>query len=387
MGALGALPHAGLQCLPRGRASPSLGPMAGLFDPITLRDLTLPNRLWLSPMCQYSCENLDGQVGEWHLTHLVPRALGGFGLLLTEATAVLPEGRISPQDAGIWNEAQRRAWQPVVSAVHRAGARIAVQLAHAGRKASTFRPWDRPSGSHGGGASIPVDDGGWVPRAPSPIPYPRYAEPSELTEREVDEVVRAFRDAAVRAVDAGFDAVEIHAAHGYLLHEFLSPLSNERTDAYGGSLEKRAKLAVDVVEAVRSAVDLPILVRVSATDWTEGGLVVEDFAEVGKWLRRAGADLIDVSSGANVPAKIPVGPAYQTPLATQIRESAGIPVGTVGFIDDPALADAIIREERADAVLVARAALRDPMLPLRWAHELGADGPPWPPQYERAAWR
>nr|NLD41750.1 NADH:flavin oxidoreductase/NADH oxidase [Actinomycetales bacterium] len=304
--------------------------MAGLFDPITLRDLTLPNRLWLAPMCQYSCEGLDGQVGEWHSLHLTARALGGFGLLVTEATAVLPEGRISPQCAGLWNEAQRRAWQPVVESVHDAGAAIAVQLAHAGRKASTYRPWDRVSG---GSPSVPVDGGGWVARSPSPVAYPGFAEPSELSEREVGEVIRAFRDAAVRAADAGFDAVEVHAAHGYLLHQFLSPLSNHRTDAYGGTLENRARLAVEVVEAVRSAVDLPILVRVSATDWIRGGLLVDHVAELGRALRRAGADLIDVSSGGNAPAEIPVGPAYQTPLATEIREFAGIPVGTVGFID------------------------------------------------------
>lgn len=348
----------------------------------------MANRLWLAPMCQYSCENRDGLVGDWHRVHLVTRALGGFGLLITEATAVVPEGRISPQDAGIWGEAQRRAWQPVVDAVHEAGARIAVQLAHSGRKGSTYRPWDRPAGSFGGGASVPAEDGGWQTVAPSEIPYPGYAMPREMTEREVVEVVRDFRDAAVRAVDAGFDAVEIHAAHGYLLHQFLSPLSNEREDTYGGTPEKRAKLTVDVVEAVRSAVEVPVIVRVSATDWTEGGLVVEDFEEIGRWLRRAGADLIEVSSGANVPAKIPVGPAYHAPFATHIREAVGIPVGTVGMIEDAALADAIVREERADVVLIARGALRNPMLPLQWAHELGVTGgPAFPKQYERGAWR
>ena len=358
--------------------------MTQLFDPISMRDVELPNRLWLAPMCQYSCEHQDGQVGEWHLRHLTTLALGGYGLLITEATAVTPEGRISPQDAGIWNEAQRRAWAPVVDAVHEAGARIAVQLAHAGRKASTFRPWDRSEGSHGRGGSVPVGAGGWETVAPSPLAYPGYAEPRELTEREVGELVRAFRDAAVRAVDAGFDAVEIHAAHGYLLHQFLSPLSNEREDAYGGDEERRARFAVEVVEAVRSAVDIPILVRISATDWLEGGLQAEDFDRIGKWLRRAGADFIDVSSASLLPAKLPVGPAYQTPLATTVRAGAGLPVGTVGMIDDAALAEEIVAEERADVVLVARAALRNPNLPLAWAAELGQEGPQWPVQYERA---
>lgn len=361
--------------------------MAHLFDPITLRSTTFDSRLWLAAMCQYSCEERDGIVGEWHRTHLVSRALGGFRTIITEATAVVPEGRISPQCAGLWNEAQRRAWQPIVAAVHDAGAKVIVQLAHAGRKASTFRPWERTAGSPERAGSVPVDEGGWQTVAPSPLAYPGYAEPRELTEREVDGIVRAFRDAAVRAVDAGFDGVEVHAAHGYLLHQFLSPLSNQRDDAYGGTKEKRAKLAVDVVEAIRGAVDIPIIVRISATDWLEGGLTVEDFDEIGLWLRRAGADLIDVSSAAVLPAKIPVGPGYQVHLATHVRERAGVPTGAVGLITEAAQAEAILQEERADVVLVGRPALRDPYLPLRWAHELGAEnGPQWPPQYERGAW-
>lgn len=358
--------------------------MTQLFDPITLRNLELPNRLWLSPMCQYSCERMDGQVGAWHLRHLTTMAYGGYGLVITEATAVALEGRIAPQDAGIWNEAQRRAWAPVVDAVHEAGARIAVQLAHAGRKASTRRPWDRAGGSHGSGGSVPLEEGGWQTVAPSALGYPGYAEPRELSEREAGEIVRAFRDAAVRAVDAGFDAVEIHAAHGYLLHEFLSPLANTRDDSYGGDPERRARLAVDVVEAVRGAVDVPILVRISASDWLEGGLVPEDYHQIGRWLRRAGADLIDVSSASLLPAKLTVGPAFQTPFATSVREGAGIPVGTVGVIDDAALANSIVEDGRADVVLVARAALREPNLPLLWASQLGQEGPAWPVQYERA---
>lgn len=361
--------------------------MAHLFDPITLRDVEFGSRLWLSPMCQYSCEQQDGIVGDWHRTHLASRAFGGFRVLVTEATAVLPEGRISPEDAGIWNEAQRRAWQPVVAAVHAAGAKVVVQLAHAGRKASTWRPWERAAGSGGRGGAVPPEQGGWQPVAPSPLPYPGYADPRELTEREVGGVVRAFRDAAVRAVDAGFDAVEVHAAHGYLLHQFLSPLSNEREDRYGGSSENRARLAVEVVEAIRGAVDIPIIVRVSATDWLDGGLVVEDFDEIGLWLRRAGADLIDVSSAALLPAEIPVGPSYQAHFAKHIRESVGIPTGAVGFITEAEQAEGLLADGTADVVFVARAALRDPYLPLRWAHELGADnGPEWPKQYERAAW-
>lgn len=358
--------------------------MSELFSPIKLRDTEIKNRLWVAPMCQYSCDDSDGIVGAWHLRHYSTFAIGGFGMIITEATAVAPEGRITPFDAGIWNEQQSRAWQEIVAAVQAAGAKIAVQLQHAGRKGSSRAPWDPATPT--AGPSVPLQDGGWQTLAPSAIAFPGYEEPRELKASELIEIVAAFRDAALRAVDAGFDAVEVHAAHGYLLHQFLSPLTNHRQDSYGGSLENRARLAVEVVEAIRSAVQIPIIVRVSATDWVEGGLQVDDFGEVGRWLRHAGADLIDVSSGANVPAQIPVGPAYQTPFATQIREEAGIPVSTVGLIDSAELADSIV-PDRADVVLVARGALRDPLLPLRWAHQLKVEnGPVWPKQYLRGAW-
>ncbi len=362
-----------------------------LFSPLTLRGTTVRNRVWLAPMCQYSA--VDGVPGEWHLVHLGALASGGFGLLLTEATAVLPEGRITPQDTGLWSDAQVPAWARVVDFVHARGALVGVQLAHAGRKASTYRPWDERVGT------VPADEGGWPTLGPSALAFPGYEAPDAMTQRDVDAVVQAFADAARRALAAGFDTVEVHAAHGYLLHEFLSPLSNERSDRYGGPLANRARLLLEVVDAVRGVwpADRPVLVRVSATDWTPGGLTVEEVATVAGWLAEHGVDLVDVSSGGNVPATIPVGPGYQVPLARTVREEAGVPVGAVGLLTTGAEAEQVLADGSADVVLLGRAALRDPMWPLRAAAELGVAATTggaveqgavaWQPQHERGAWR
>lgn len=370
--------------------------MALLFEPLTLRGTTLPNRAWLPPMCQYSAE--DGVPGDWHLIHYGSRAVGGFGLLVAEATAVVPEGRITPADAGLWNEEQTAAWARIVGAVHARGARIAVQLGHAGRKASVYR-------FHEGEGTVPAGEGGWEPVAPSPVAFPGYAVPAELSDEAVAAVPAAFAAAARRALDAGFDSVEIHAAHGYLLHEFLSPLANHRTDRWGGSPENRARLLFDVTEAVRDVWpdELPLLVRVSATDWVDGGLTVDDVAEVAIGLGKRGVDLIDVSTGGLLPAPVPAAPGYQVPAARQIREITGMPVSAVGLITSGPQAEQLLADGSLDVVMVGRAALREPYWPLRAAHELGvalpvspytgsaaavAPGAPtgWPVQYERGAW-
>ncbi|MCL3861364.1 NADH:flavin oxidoreductase/NADH oxidase [Actinotalea sp. K2] len=357
-----------------------------ILEPLTLRGTTLRNRIWLAPMCQYSA--VDGMPSDWHLVHLGARASGGFGLVLTEATAVLPEGRISPQDTGIWDDEQQRAWSRIVDFVHDQGAHIGIQLAHAGRKASTSRPWEATQGT------VAPQDGGWEPLAPSPIPFEGYVTPQELTAAQIGAVVEAFVEATRRSHLAGFDVVEVHAAHGYLLHQFLSPLSNRRTDGYGGSLANRSRLLLEVVTAVREEwpQDKPLLVRVSATDWAPDGVSVQDVTEVASWLAGLGVDLVDVSSGGNAPADIPVGPGYQVPLARAVRAGGGIPVAAVGLITTAEQAEQVLVDGAADAVLIGRAALRDPMWPLRAAHELRApvaagSGVSWPPQYARGAWR
>ncbi|GII98459.1 2,4-dienoyl-CoA reductase-like NADH-dependent reductase (Old Yellow Enzyme family) [Sediminihabitans luteus] len=353
--------------------------MTRLFEPLTLRGTTFDNRVWLAPMCQYSAT--DGVPDAWHLVHLGARAAGGFGLILTEAAAVVPEGRISPQDAGIWDDAQRDAWAPIVEFVQARGAKIGIQLAHAGRKASTFRPWSEQRGS------VPADDGGWATLAPSAEPYPGYATPAEMTADQIAAVPGQFAQAARRSHEAGFDVVEVHAAHGYLIHQFLSPLSNARDDVYGGSLENRSRLLVEVVGAVRAAWpdDKPLLVRLSATDWVSGGLTVDDVAEVSRVLADHGVDLVDVSTGGNAPATIPVAPGYQVPAARTVREVSGLPVSAVGLITSAQQAEQTLVAGAADAVMIGREGLRDPMWPLRAAAELGvADAVPWQPQYARA---
>ncbi len=354
---------------------------SALFAPITVRGVTVRNRLWVTPMCQYSAEQQDGMPTDWHLVHLGSFARGGAGAVFTEATAVLPAGRISPQDLGLWNEAQCEAFTRIVDFIHSQGAAAGIQLAHAGRKASTFRTWDERRGS------VPAADGGWTTVAPSAIAYPGYDRPAALTAPAIRQITDAFADAARRAIAAGFDLIEIHAAHGYLLHQFLSPLSNARIDAYGGSLANRARALLETIDAIRAAVngDVPVVVRFSATDFSDGGWRLEDTLTVARWAAEHGADLADISSGGNVPAtNIPVGPGYQVPFATAVRTSAGVPAIAVGLIEEPHQAEQIIATGLADVVMVGRELLRDPNFPLRAAAALGAEVSYAPPQYHRA---
>lgn len=355
--------------------------MSHLFSPITLRDVTIRNRVWVAPMCQYSA--VDGVPNDWHLVHLGSFARGGAGLVLTEATAVVPEGRISPEDAGIWNDEQQAAWAHIVSFLHGQGATAGIQLAHAGRKASTY------SGFTGQRGGVADSDGGWRPVGPSPEPFPGLrADPDPLDLDGVARVVTSFGDAAERAVAAGFDVIEVHAAHGYLLHEFLSPLSNHRDDGYGGSFDNRVRLVLEVVREIRGriATGVPLVVRLSATDWSAGGWDDDQTVRLAGLLRDEGVDLVDTSSGGNVLADIPVEPGYQVPFARRVRAEAGIPAGAVGLITEPKQAEEIIAEGSADVVLLGRELLRDPHWPLRAAYELGDDGSElWPAQYRRAA--
>lgn len=351
--------------------------MSTLFTPLTVRGIEMRNRLWVSPMCQYSA--VDGIPNDWHHVHLAQFAAGGAGLVIAEATAVSPEGRISPDDVGLWNDAQVEAWTPIVAAIRARGAVAGVQLGHAGRKASTTSPLT------GGRGSVPVEDGGWTTVAPSAIAYPGFTEPRELDAAGIEKVVSDFADAARRAVAAGFEVLEIHAAHGYLLHQFLSPLSNHRDDEYGGSFDGRVRLLERVTAAVREAApDAAVFVRFSGTDAADGGWDIDDTVRAAARVAAAGADLVDVSSGGLVPHQsIQPGPGYQVPLAEKVRRETGILVAAVGMIDDARLADSVVAEGRADAVLSAREWLRDPHYALRAAVELGAEVPA-PAQYLRA---
>ena len=350
-----------------------------LFTPLALRSVTLRNRIGMSPMCQYSA--VDGRVGDWHVVHYGARAVGGVGLVIVEAAGVEARGRISSADVGIWEDGQVEPLARVVRVVAENGAAPGIQLAHAGRKASVRPPWDQ-----GGVPRLPAD-GGWTPVAPSALPFAAgHATPEPLDEAGIAGVVRAFAAAARRALAAGFQVVEIHAAHGYLLHEFLSPLSNQRTDRYGGSLENRTRIVREVVEAVRREWPdrLPLLLRVSCTDWTEGGWDLPQTVELAREVRALGVDVIDCSSGGNVAtARIPAGPGYQVPFAEVVRRDAAVATAAVGMITSPAQAETVIRSGQADLVLLARELLRDPHFPLRAARELGVDGP-WPLQYLRA---
>jgi len=352
--------------------------MSELFKPLRLRDVEFRSRVFVSPMCQYSC--VDGLADDWHLVHLGSFAAGGAALVLTEATAVCPEGRISPGDSGLWNDAQARAWGRVARFVKSQGAVAGVQLAHAGRKASTAAPWD-------GGGLVPASRKGWTPVAPSAIAFDAgYATPRELTLAEIGTLPGLFATAAARAAEVGFEAVELHFAHGYLVHEFLSPLSNRRSDAYGGSFDNRVRLALEIAEAVRRVWSggRPLFVRVSATDWVDGGWDLPSTVELARRLKARGADLIDCSSGGAVPgAKIPAAPGYQVPFAQAVRREAGVATGAVGLITEPKQAEEIVATGKADAVLLARELLRDPHWPLRAAQALGAEAP-WPRQYLRA---
>ena len=354
---------------------------ANLFSPLTIGSVTLPNRIVVSPMCEYSCE--DGFANDWHLVHLGSRAVGGAGLVFTEATAVTAEGRISPQDLGLWKDEHIAPLSRITAFLHSQGARAGIQLAHAGRKASTYRPWG------GGEGAIAPEAGGWANvAAPSAIPFsPTYPKPQELDKAGIQAIAQAFRAAAVRADRAGFDVIEIHSAHGYLLHEFLSPISNRRSDEYGGSIENRARLLLEVADAIRSvwARERPLFVRISATDYTEGGWDLPQSVRLAGLLREHGVDLVDVSSGGNVAtAQFSVGPGYQTAFSEAIRAQAGIPTGAVGMITDPAQAAHILRSGQADLIFIAREFLRDPYWPLHAAAALGETAA-WPVQYLRAA--
>lgn len=351
--------------------------MSKLFEPLRIRDLTFPNRVWVSPMCQYSAT--EGVPGDWHLVHLGQFATGGAGLVMTEAAAVSDIGRISAQDAGIWNDAQIPAWRRITDFLHAHGAVTGIQLAHAGRKASARRPWE-------GTGTISIADGGWEPVAPSAAAFDGYATPRELTATEIADLPRQFAEAARRSVDAGFDVIELHFAHGYLLHEFYSPLSNTRTDEYGGDFEGRTRILLEVADAVRAEIGaaVPLFARISATDWVDGGWTAEDSVRLAKLLGEHGIDLVDASTGGNDPRQsIPVGPGYQVPFADRVRSEAGLPTAAVGMITEPRQAEEILASGAADAVFIGRAMLRDPHWALRAAHELG-DEVRWPEQYARA---
>ena len=349
-----------------------------LFTPFPLRSVEFRNRIFVSPMCQYSAA--DGMLNDWHLVHLGSRAVGGAGLVVMEATAVDPVGRISPGDLGLWDDAQIPGLERLAAFMTAQGAVPGIQLAHAGRKASTAAPW---KGHH----PLNARDGGWATVGPSPIPLaPNYPTPHELTEPEIDQIVNRFAQATDRARRAGFRVVEIHMAHGYLLHEFLSPLSNQRQDGLGGDLESRMKVPLRVAAAVRQAWPdtWPLFVRISATDWVEGGWDLAQSVVLAKRLRQVGVDLIDCSSGGLLPnAKVPTGSGYQVSFSSVIRQEAGIATGAVGLITDPHQAEQTLVVGEADAIFLARAMLRDPYWPLRAARELGVDIP-WPVQYERA---
>jgi len=352
--------------------------MSRLFAPLKLRELTFRNRVFVSPMCQYS--SLEGTPGDWHLVHLGSRAVGGAGLVMVEASAVSPQGRISPFDSGLWNADQAAAFAPIARFIREQGAVAGIQLAHAGRKASTDRPWK-------GSGPISAEKGGWQPLAPSPLPFSEHhPRPRELSLPELASITGQFVASTLLAREAGFEVVEIHMAHGYLLHEFLSPLTNLRSDAYGGTLDQRLRLPLEVAGAVRAAwpEQLPVFVRISASDWLEGGWDLAQSLELSRSLKDLGIDLIDCSSAGLTPqAPIPVAPGFQTPFATAIRRQIGIPTGAVGMITEPVQAEQIIATGLADAVFLARELLRDPYWPLRAARELKAEID-WPPQYQRA---
>lgn len=358
--------------------------MSALFQPYTLRSLTIPNRAWMAPMCQYSAEVFGPNAGvpnDWHFAHYAARATGGTGLILTEATAVSPEGRISPADLGIWNDTQVEAFRRITGFLKSQGTIPGIQLAHAGRKASTDRPWK-------GGAPVGPKEHGWQPLGPSPLPFDEgHPVPKKLTVDQIAEITGQFADAARRALDAGFAIAEIHGAHGYLIGEFLSPHSNHRTDAYGGSFENRIRFALEVVDAVRAVwpEELPLFFRISATDWLEdAGWTADDTVRFASLLKEHGVDLLDVSTGGNAArVRIPTGPGYQVPFAARVRAEAGLPVAAVGMITEAEQAEKILANGEADAVLLGRELLRNPSWARHAARELG-DEVHVPEQYHRS---
>lgn len=365
--------------------------MTHLHSPITIRNMTAPNRIWLAPMCQYHCMNNDGVPEAWHRVHYGARAIGGFGLITVEASGISPEGRISPKCTGLWNDSQADAWREIVDFGHSQGAAMAIQLIHAGRKSSSVPK--RPGEERFATQTVPVENGGWETVGPSPLANDGHLAPRELSRDEIRELPEVFASAARRAVGAGFDAVEISAGHGYLLHQFLSPLANQREDSWGGSFENRTRLLRLLVTAVRTAVggDVPVFVRISATDWyaDRPSWDIEQSVALASLLKDAGCDLVSVSSGGIDTPEIPVGPNYQVRLAEEIKQRAGVPVATAGLITSPEQAEAILAESRADVVLLGREALRDPQWPLRAAHELGLarEDIAYPGSYLRGAWR
>ncbi|WP_217189789.1 NADH:flavin oxidoreductase/NADH oxidase [Streptomyces buecherae] len=372
--------------------------MSALFEPYTLRTLTIPNRIWMAPMCQYSAEVFGpnaGVAGDWHHTHYTSRAVGGAGLILVEATAVSPEGRISPADLGIWNDTQVEALRRITASLKEHGTVPGIQIAHAGRKASTDRPW------RGGAPITDPAQHGWQPVGPSPIAFDAdHPVPDELTEERIDEIVGQFADAARRALAAGFEVIEVHGAHGYLIGEFLSPHSNHRTDAYGGSYENRTRFALRVVDAVRAVWprELPVFFRISATDWLQEtaradgsaadgplGWTADDTVRFARDLHAHGVDLLDVSTGGNATGvRIPTGPGYQVPFAARVKAETDLPVAAVGKITEPEQAEKILQSGEADAVLLGRELLRDPYWAHRAARALGRT-PDYPNPYSWAA--
>jgi 2,4-dienoyl-CoA reductase-like NADH-dependent reductase (Old Yellow Enzyme family) len=356
--------------------------MAHLFSPLKIKNIEFKNRIVVSPMCEYSSEN--GFANDWHLVHLGGFAVGGASLVITEATAVSPEGRISPGDLGIYKDEHIEKLKQITDFIHAHGAFAGIQLAHAGRKASHDIPWH-------GGKQIPSEsENGWKTVAPSAMPFTETEEaPAELDKTGIEKVKADFKAAAKRALKAGFDVIEIHGAHGYLINEFYSPVSNHRSDEYGGSFENRVRLLIEIIESVKEVwpAGNPLFVRISSTEWTDGGWAIDDSVALAKILKEKGVDLVDCSSGGNIStAKIPLKPGYQVEFAEKIRKETGILTGAVGLITEPEQADQIIQTGQADIVLLAREMLRDPHFALRAAHELGHEVK-WPVQYERAKWQ
>jgi 2,4-dienoyl-CoA reductase-like NADH-dependent reductase (Old Yellow Enzyme family) len=353
--------------------------MSTLFSSIKIKQVELKNRIVVSPMCQYS--SINGLPTDWHLVHLGSRAIGGAGLVFTEATAVSPEGRISPDDAGIWNDAQANAYKRITSFIKLQNSVPAIQLAHAGRKASTFSPWK-------GNGKVEIENGGWQTLAPSAIPFAdNFPDPKEMNESDIKKVIQQFIDAAQRSIKAGFEVIELHMAHGYLVHEFLSPISNHRKDLYGGSLENRCRFSIEMTKAVRKIIpdSMPLFVRISSTDWIEGGWDIEQSVQLAKWLKDVGVDLIDCSSGGNIAKiKIPVASGYQIPFSQRIKEEAKILTGGVGLITTAEQAEQIIVTGQADLIFLAREMLRDPYWALHAAKKLNVDLEDFPEQYLRA---
>ncbi|MBC7691212.1 MAG: NADH:flavin oxidoreductase/NADH oxidase [Methylotenera sp.] len=353
--------------------------MSHLFTPLKIRNLVFKNRIWVSPMCQYSSQ--EGMPTDWHLVHLGSRAVGGAGLVMVEATAVSPEGRISPEDSGIWGDAHAQAFLRITDFVKAQGAVVGIQLAHAGRKGSTSVPW-------AGDAYVPPEQRGWQTLAPSPLAFkPEWPVPTEMKSKDIQKALTDFAEAAERSLQAGFQVVELHMAHGYLLHTFLSPLSNQRMDEYGGSFENRIRFPLEVARTVRTIWPnhLPVFVRISASDWVEGGWDLQQSIRFSSELKKIGVDLIDCSSGGLLPdAKIPVGPSYQVQFADAIRKEVGMLTAAVGMIKDPYQAESILLTGQADAVFLARGLLDDPHWPLHASKTLREKTSVWPKQYERA---